>query len=64
MLHRSISCYYPRMDYTDVYFTLDALALAALLAAMGIVCYFTHRHYRRRNGSANGSAKRRLRRGS
>lgn len=52
------------MDYTDVYFTLDALALAALLAAMGIVCYFTHRHYRRRNGSANGSAKRRLRRGS
>lgn len=39
------------MDYTDVYFTLDGIALAVLLVAMGLACYLTHRRYRHRSGS-------------
>ncbi len=35
------------MDYTDVYFTLDGIALAGLLIAMAVACYLTHRRYRR-----------------
>jgi hypothetical protein len=40
------------MDYTDVYFTLDGIALAGLLIAMAVACYLAHRRYRRngRNG--------------
>ncbi len=40
------------MDYTDVYFTLDGIALAGLLVAMAVACYLAHRRYRHngRNG--------------
>ncbi|WP_405229866.1 MULTISPECIES: hypothetical protein [Lentisalinibacter] len=35
------------MDYTDVYFTLDGIALAGLLVAIAVACYLAHRRYRR-----------------
>jgi hypothetical protein len=49
------------MDYTDVYFTLDGIALAGLLIAMAVACYLAHRRYRHRSGSS-GSSRKRLRR--
>jgi hypothetical protein len=46
------------MDYTDVYFTLDGIALAGLLVAMVVACYLTHRRYRHRTGSSDKPQKR------
>ncbi len=46
------------MDYTDVYFTLDGIALAGLLLAMMLACYLTHRRYRHRSDSSEKPRKR------
>jgi hypothetical protein len=49
------------MDYTDVYFTLDGIALAGLLIAMALACYLAHRRYRRKTGSPPKRSRRHLR---
>lgn len=50
------------MDYTDVYFTIDGIALAGLLIAMALACYLAHRRYRRNSGSSPRHSRRHLRR--
>ncbi len=47
------------MDYTDVYFTLDGIALAGLLAATAVACYLTQRRYRRRSEEPREGIRRR-----
>lgn len=47
------------MDYTDVYFTLDGIALAGLLIAMAVACYLTHRRHRRRSEEPRRRIRRR-----
>lgn len=46
------------MDYTDVYFTLDGIALAGLLVAIAVACYLTHRHYGHKGRRAEEPRKR------
>lgn len=58
MLQCSIP-YAEAMDYTDVYFTLDGIALAGLLIAMAVACYLGHRRYRRRSEEPRKRIRRR-----
>jgi len=47
------------MDYTDVYFTLDGIALAGLLVAIAVASYLAHRRYRHRSEETHKRIRRR-----